>query len=141
MVRRPRGAERVGRGAVSANGRRVSPPAPALGRAPLLAERLRLAAAAWSFARGRGALPQIVTGFRGATFADLESPLGVCRPRCSPLDGYFETLVALGRYAALGYRGWSLIDGFRPAAFSFAAALLLFGWAAGNNLRMKKHCG
>ncbi len=53
----------------------------------------------------------------------------------APLDGYFETLIASGRYAALGYRGWSLIDGFRAAALSFAVALWLIRWAAGDDLR------
>ena len=36
-----------------------------------------------------------------------------------------------GRYAALGYRAWPIVDGFRAAALSFAGALWLFRWASG----------
>ena len=57
----------------------------------------------------------------------FEAPLGALTPELlAPLDAYFETHIASWRYAALGYRGWSLVDGFRAAALSYAVALWLF---------------
>jgi lysine-N-methylase len=106
---------------------------------PSWRERLRLAGAAWSLARGKGALPRLVAGFRATTFRDLEVPLGALTPEVlAPLDGYFESLIASWRYAALGYRGWSLVDGFRAAALSFAVALWLFRWASGDVLKSEE---
>ena len=64
-----------------------------------------------------------------------------CRSALSPRkcsrrsDAYFESLVMSRRYAALGYRGWSLVDGFRAAALSYSVALWLFRWASGSELR------
>ncbi len=103
---------------------------------PSWRERLRLVTAAWSLARGRGRLPQLVAGFQAGDYQALEAPLGALKLELlSPLDGYFETLIASWRYAALGYRGWSLVDGFRAAALSFAVALWLFRWACSGDLR------
>lgn len=106
---------------------------------PSWRERLRLASAAWSLARGRGQLPQLVPGFPKATYQDLEAPLGALAPELiAPLDAYFETHIASWRYAALGYRGWSLVDGFRAAALSYAVALWLFRWASGDRPRREE---
>src|SRR5207245_2366345 len=78
-------------------------------------------------------LPTMVSGFRAETFAELEVPLGALSPEVlTPLDAYFETHIMSGRYAALGFRDWPLIDGFRAAALSFAVALWLFRWARGS---------
>jgi lysine-N-methylase len=108
-------------------------PHPRSAAQPNWRERLRLGRAAWTLARGKGKLPQLVAGFRAETFEDLEAPLGALSPDVlTPLDAYFETLIASWRYAALGYRGWSLVDGYRAAALSFAVALWLFRWASGD---------
>lgn len=114
-------------------------PHPRSQQRPSWRERLRLAGAAWSLARGKGPLPQLVAGFRATAFEDLEVPLGALTPDVlEPLDGYFESLIASWRYAALGYRGWSLVDGFRAAALSYAVALWLFRWASGDVLRSEE---
>jgi lysine-N-methylase len=107
-------------------------PHPRLTTRPTWRQRIRLARTAWSFARGKGRLPQMVSGFRGETFAELESPLGaLATDIMTPLDAYFETHIMSGRYAALGYRAWPIVEGFRAAALSFAVALWLFRWACG----------
>jgi hypothetical protein len=81
----------------------------------------------------------LVAGFRAATYDDLEVPLGALSAELlAPLDAYFETLIASCRYAALGYRGWSLVDGFRAAALSYSVALWLFRWASGSDLRVEE---
>jgi lysine-N-methylase len=109
-------------------------PHPRLTTRPSWRQRLRLARAAWSLARGKGRLPQMVAGFRAETFADLEHPLGALGPDVlTPLDAYFETHIMSGRYAALGYRAWPVVEGFRAAALSFAVALWLFRWASGSD--------
>lgn len=114
-------------------------PHPRSSARPSWRERLRLASAAWSLARGKGSLPQLVDGFRAAAFDDLEVPLGALTAEIlAPLDSYFESLIISRRYAALGYRGWSLVDGFRAAALSYAVALWLFRWASGSELRVEE---
>jgi lysine-N-methylase len=111
-------------------------PHPRSAARPSWRERMRLAAAAWSLARGKGSLPNLVADFRAATFDELEVPLGALSAELlAPLDAYFESLIVSWRYAALGYRGWSLVDGFRAAALSYAVALWLFRWASGSELR------
>ena len=95
-------------------------------------QRLGVAGTAVKLVRGQGPLPTLIDGFPAATFADLERPLGALDPKILvPLDGYFESLVASWRYATLGYCNWSLIDGIRAAALSYAVALWLWRWSSG----------
>jgi hypothetical protein len=97
-------------------------------------QRLGVAGTAMKLVRGQGALPALIEGFPTVTFSDLERPLGAMDPELlAPLDGYFESLIASWRYATLGYCNWSLIDGVRSAALSYAVALWLWRWASGPN--------
>jgi lysine-N-methylase len=95
-------------------------------------QRLGVAGTAVKLVRGRGSLPALIEGYPAATFSDLERPLGALDPEVLvPLDGYFESHVASWRYAMLGSCNWSLIDGIRAAALSYAVALWLWRWSSG----------
>jgi len=95
-------------------------------------QRFGVARTALKLVRGQGPLPNLIEGFPTATFTDLERPHGQLDPKILvPLDGYFESLVASWRYATLGYGNWSLIDGIRAGALSYAVALWLWRWASG----------
>jgi lysine-N-methylase len=95
-------------------------------------ERLGVARTAMKLVRGHGPLPCLIDGFPAASFSDLERPLGALDPKMLvPLDGYFESFIASWRYATLGYGHWSLIDGIRASALSYAVALWLWRWSSG----------
>jgi lysine-N-methylase len=99
---------------------------------PTWRQRLGVAGAAIKLVRGQGTLPSLIEGFPEIQFSDLERPLGAIDPKIiAPLDGYFESLVASWRYAALGYSDWPMIEGIRAAALSYAVALWLWRWASG----------
>lgn len=99
---------------------------------PTWRQRLGVAGAAVRLVRGQGQLPKLIDGFPELEFADLERPLGALDPQSlAPLDGYFESLIASWRYATLGYREWSMIEGIRAAALSYAVALWLWRWSSG----------
>lgn len=90
------------------------------------AERWRMIAAAIAFARGRGEVPRFRLPFPPTTFESLERPLDAsAEASLGPLADFVETAVASLRYAALGRRGWSLVESFQSLALSSAVALWL----------------
>jgi len=87
-------------------------------------QRLELIRAAAAFTRGRGPVPPIGPEVSGATFEQLEEPLG-CRSAevLRPLGRYFETAAASTQYAILDRKRWAITESFRALALCHSMAL------------------
>ena len=93
--------------------------------------RIKLAIAAWSFARGRGKLPKLHPQFPAATFAQLEEPLGRLDPAIlEPLSRFYESTAVSWNYALSNRGQWSVIESVRQLALSYAVSLWLLRWKA-----------
>jgi len=101
---------------------------------PSWRERLRLASAALSFARGKGPVPRLHDSFPDGTFEAIEQrKLGHLGAELQqPLQRYFETVASSHQYAVLSRRGWSLIDKFRALAVAYPVALWMVRYFCGD---------
>jgi lysine-N-methylase len=96
---------------------------------PSWRERWRLISAAWSFARGRGNVPRLVSVLPETTFEQLEEPLGALDPAVyQPLNRMFETTAVSWSYALANRGGWSIIESARMLALNYPIALWLLRW-------------
>ena len=87
-------------------------------------ERWRLISAAFRFARGKGAIPQLHLPFAAASFQLQERALGhLAETVLKPLSAYFETAVVSWRYAMLRRQGWSMIESFRDLALGYSVGM------------------
>jgi hypothetical protein len=92
---------------------------------PPHSSRWRLLTAAFTFARGRGGVPQLHPDFPEAEFAELEArELGHLDVAVqAPLRRYYETLAVSRQYAVASRPGWSLLARFRATALAYPVAL------------------
>ena len=91
---------------------------------PSLAVRWRRLRAGWVIARGRGMLPSFYADWPAASFDDLERPLGLLEPATlAPLRGFLESAPASLSYCGAARAGWSVVDGFRALALTFAVSM------------------
>jgi lysine-N-methylase len=97
------------------------------------AERRRLFRGATVFARGKGGLEFVGESFPPATFEALERPLGeISEDILHPLDRFYKKVAAAKQYLLLGDASWTLVDGFRFTAVSYAAGLWLLRLTSGD---------
>ncbi len=102
---------------------------PNMGVRPTFRDRFGLLRAALRIARGAGALPAINPDFPAASFAELEEPLGALPGEViGPMVRYAAAQTAALQYCGAGYRGWSVVDGFRALALAQAAGLWALRW-------------
>jgi Fe-S-cluster containining protein len=103
-------------------------------------ERWRLALAAWRFVRGRGELPNLHPAFPGATFEQLEQPLGVLDPAIyQPLARMLETTAVSWSYALANRNGWSIIESLRMLALTYPIGLWLLRWRSAGGAPKPQH--
>jgi Fe-S-cluster containining protein len=105
---------------------------PKFGATESLRQRLRMARAAWAFARGKGRMPPILFGVPQTGLETLDCPLGpLDRDVLFPLETYFEASAVSKQYAILNRRGWSLVESFRALALAYPVALAMLRLTCG----------
>ncbi|HUG70716.1 MAG TPA: YkgJ family cysteine cluster protein [Pirellulaceae bacterium] len=94
-------------------------------------ERWRLARAAVSIARGRGAAPAIHALLPEVTFEALEQPLGHLSPEIQqPFVRLYEANACSLQYAIAARPAWSLVESFRAFALAYPVALWILRWCS-----------
>jgi lysine-N-methylase len=89
-------------------------------------ERWRMARAAVSFVRGKGAMPRLHPGLPETTFEAQERSLGHLDDSVQrPLTRFFESHAVSLQYALVGRRGWTLTQSFRALALSYPVGMWL----------------
>lgn len=107
---------------------------PNLGDRPGWRKRLSLLRAAWQFARGKGVVPRVHPDLPETTFAQLEEPIGSIPPKAmEPLDNYLMALVSSWQFCGAGRSGWTIVDGYRAAAFAYTVGRWMFRWLASDH--------
>ena len=88
-------------------------------------QRLRMAAAAFAFARGRGSIPRLHESYPEASFEQVETRrLGhIGGSLQEPFVRYFEASAVSRQYAMAGRTGWSLIEKYRALATAYPVAM------------------
>ena len=98
--------------------------------------RARLLKAALGFARGRGDIPPLQTGFRAVPFATLENPFGGVPDDAEELlTRYFRVKLAGLHFCGAAYYGVPLVEGFQSLALMLPIVLWLARWQAAGDGR------
>jgi hypothetical protein len=99
------------------------------------AERLRMAAAAIAFARGKGSIPRLHESYPETTFEAVEAiQLGHMQEDLqTPLVRYFESAAVSKQYAMAGRPQWSLLEKYRGVVIAYPVALWMLRYFCGDH--------
>ena len=95
------------------------------------AQRWKMLAAAFRFARSSGSTPALREGLTSVKFADIEQPFGPLSPGAEALlTRYFRVKIQSLHFCGKAFHDRPLIEGFRNLALMFPIVIWLARWLA-----------